>query len=662
MGKGILFLLLLVYGLPGKGQTKTILTEQQNWYDQGKSFYQKKDYTAAINAFKRAESIAVQQKDTLLLMNALSRIALCFAGREDYQQAENYYRTVLVLELAYKDSTRIAKAYNNVGFAKHYLSQLDSCLFYYHKALSIYRSTGNEGIPQFIKNIGLVYQMKGDVEKAAASLFESAELFEKQNDTPEVASIYNILGNMYNESGYDSLSLHYHNKGLELRKSLNDEVAVAQSLNNLANTVKSVIGTDSALSLFRQALEIAIRHGNNRLRSALLNNIGEIFLDRGKIDTCKALFFESLKLKRELKDQYGIAHTTHNLARVSLLQKKNSEAESLVMEGLAIAKDIKAAKLLVKYYGMYAYLLTANEKFKEATRYYQLYLGLKDSLLSELKLKAFSEAEVKYRTNNLEEEVAYLRPLEKEIEVLNLHAENQRQRLKFQHAVNWGMGIGAFMMFILVLMARRVSVQRKKYNELLALKNEEIFHRVKNNLNILMAIFSGQSRMTSNEELKSILKQNESRIKTIRHLHDRLSREPNNNLSAKIYFEGLIDDLLFTSNYSKSKCRISIGDVQLGADKTLYMGLIINELVTNSIKHGLGQHPDPFLEVLLKQHPGYIELKVKDNGPGIQREANPRQEESYGMNLLYKLVREELEGEVQYSYEQGAVFTIKIPT
>jgi len=653
-------LLLLIFVTFFLSQKVVSQEKMIDWYKEGKTLYKKQNYNAAIEAFKKANQLAKKSNDTLYIMNSISRIGLCYLAIEKYEFSELFFKKSLRLEMLNGDSIRIAKGYNNVGITKYYLSELDSCLFYYRKALEIYRAKKSRVLPQFIKNIGLVYRKKSNYEEASNYLFESAKIFETQNNQKESASIYSTLGNMYNELGYDSLSIHYHKLGLNIRKNFNNKLAYAQSLNNLANVIKRSVSKDSALSMYKSSLLITKDYNSKRLESALLNNIGEIYLDWGEIEKSKFYLNQSLDLKKNLGDKYGISHTLQNLSRVAFEEKEIVKSEKFILEGLSIAEEIGAGEIILKYYGLYSQLLTEDKRFEKATNYYGRYLKLKDSLLNYYKLKAFSEAEVKYRTDNLEKQVAFLKPLEKEIQLLNVKSENQESKIKLQRGVTLAISIGAFLLLILFLLIWRIGKQRKKINNLLEIKNEEITHRVKNNLEILTGIFIGQSRTAKNHEVKSILLQNQHRIKTISHLHNTLSREPESDVSIKIYFEGLIDDLLFSFNFPKKNCLLYFDDITLKADTILHLGLLINELITNAIKHGLKDITNPRLELTLKKIKSSIELQVKDNGLGIDS-LNIKEKESYGMSLINKLVKHQLKGSITYRYDKGAIFNIQIP-
>jgi len=630
-------------------------------YNKGKILYKERKYDEAIEAFKISKTLASKSGDTISTTNALSRIGLCYLGKEDYKISEKYFKRSLELEIICGDSARIAKGFNNIGITKYYLSELDSCLFYYKKALSIYQNTSNKKLPKFLKNIGLVYKKKGDYINSSKYLFQAAKMFENKKNNEEAAAIYSIIGNMYNESGYDSLSLHYHNLGLKLRKDLNDNLAIAQSMNNIANIIRKVYGIDTALVIYNKALTLTKRVKNKRLESIILNNIGEIYLELSNSKTSREFFLSSLKIKKSLSDQHGIAHTTFNLAKLDEMLGNYEDLERHLSIGISISKNIKAPNLLVKYYGLYSKYLTSKKEYKNATQYFKLYLNLKDSLLNELKVKSISEAEIKYQTSQLEKQVAFLKPLENEIEILNLKTENQENKLKFQNIVNWTLGISIFLMLIIILLILRISNQRKRMNVLLELKNEEVTHRVKNNLEILTMIFKGQSRMIKDEKIKSILDQNQHRIKAINHLHRSLSKTPEIGVSSKIYFDGMIDDLLFSLNFPKINCSLTIENLRLDADMMLHIGLLMNELVTNAIKHGLRNVQNPRLDVSLIKKNQFIELKIRDNGQGIDKSIDLNNVDSYGMTLVKKLTNRQLDGNLNYSYQNGAIFTIKIP-
>ncbi|WP_046755445.1 tetratricopeptide repeat-containing sensor histidine kinase [Kordia jejudonensis] len=658
-----LFLIVISFHITNVfyAQKNGLAKQQIDYYQKGKEFHKEKKYDSAISYFEKYKSEALLNNDTIKAANAFYRIGLCYLTKENYKKAEDYFKETLSLEVQMKDSLRIAKGYNNVGIAKYYLSQLDSCLFYYDKALSIYRITSKKKLPQFLKNIGLVHKKKGDYLNASNYLFEAAQLLENEHKKAESASTYNIIGMMFNESGYDSLSLNYHSLSLKIRKELQDTLAIAKSLNNIANVAKRVYGLDSSLTTYNRAFKLIERFENDRIKSKILNNIGEVHLELKDYKKSKSYFKKSLVLKEELGDQYGIAYSLLNITKILLHEKKIREAEKLINRGLKISEEINSLTLLVQYHGIYSQLLTTNKEFEKATKYYKSYLQLKDSLLNELKIKSLSNAEVKYRTADLEKQVAFLEPLEGEIKILSLENENQKDKIKFQTTINWFLFFIVLAILFVLILLWRLGKQRKQINELLELKNEEITHRIKNNLEILTGIFNNQLRVTNNESVKEILTQNKHRLKVINHLHNRLSSEPNKDISAKIYFEGLIDDLLFSFNFSKSKCDSSIDELQISTDTILHVGLLMNELITNAIKHGLKETKEPKLEISLKNYDSYLELKVKDNGHGLPENIDLVSIESYGMILIDKIVNRQLDGELIYAYKNGALFTINIP-
>ena len=105
---------------------------------------------------------------------------------------------------------------------------------------------------------------------------------------------------------------------------------------------------------------------------------------------------------------------------------------------------------------------------------------------------------------------------------------------------------------------------------------------------------------------------------------------------------------------------IELPDQSMDIDRAIPIGLIVNELVTNAFKHAFKDINHPLIAISLKQtEEKSIELKVADNGKGLQPAADFKKSGSFGMKLVYTLV-DQLNGELSINQHQGTVFTIDI--
>lgn len=189
----------------------------------------------------------------------------------------------------------------------------------------------------------------------------------------------------------------------------------------------------------------------------------------------------------------------------------------------------------------------------------------------------------------------------------------------------------------------------------------EIHHRVKNNMQIISSLLSLQSNSMLDEKYKELFKESQNRIISMALIHEKLylSRD-----IERIDFKEYIDDLarsLFQSYevYGNIELRINVNDVYLGIDFAIPCGLIINELVTNSIKYGFPDGRKGIISILIKSNDtGYVELEVNDNGVGIPEGFDISKTTSLGLHLV-TLLSDQLNGEISWDGNDGTKFKIK---
>lgn len=188
---------------------------------------------------------------------------------------------------------------------------------------------------------------------------------------------------------------------------------------------------------------------------------------------------------------------------------------------------------------------------------------------------------------------------------------------------------------------------------------KEIHHRVKNNLQIVSSLLSLQSGTIENETALSAIKEGQSRIKSMALLHQRLYQ--NKDDFSKLNFKYYIIEL--TKSIEKShkttndeiKTIIDVENIYFDIDTAVPLGLIINELITNSYKYAFISGGNLYISIKKQSESDYL-LIVKDSGSGI-RDFDINNISSLGLKLVYMLTRQ-LRGHLKYEYESGAKFII----
>ncbi|HTX98540.1 MAG TPA: PAS domain S-box protein [Bacteroidota bacterium] len=191
---------------------------------------------------------------------------------------------------------------------------------------------------------------------------------------------------------------------------------------------------------------------------------------------------------------------------------------------------------------------------------------------------------------------------------------------------------------------------------------KEIHHRVKNNLQVVSSLLSLQADRIQDDQLKPILAESQSRVRAMALVHEKLYRSGN---LAKInfgdYLTTMADDL--TRSYGKPgiETATDIEPILLEIDTAIPCGLIVNELVTNALKHAFPGERRGTIRITLKQAgaDGAV-LGVQDDGIGFPFEAALKQKASMGMMLIDALA-DQISGTIRVDNSTGTRFTLTIP-
>lgn len=215
---------------------------------------------------------------------------------------------------------------------------------------------------------------------------------------------------------------------------------------------------------------------------------------------------------------------------------------------------------------------------------------------------------------------------------------------------------------LLVLMQdvteRRVAEERIR----LSLKEKEVLlkevhHRVKNNLQIISSLLNLQSKYIKDDQALEMFKESRNRIRSMTLIHEKLYRSKDlANLDVAEYIQNLSSNLFRSYSAGRVNLKTQVDDILLGIDTAIPCGLIINELVSNSLKHAF---PDKQGEILVNLHrdDGKFTLTVSDNGVGFPEHVDFRNTDSLGLQLVCTLT-DQLDGAIELNRTGGTEFKI----
>lgn len=190
----------------------------------------------------------------------------------------------------------------------------------------------------------------------------------------------------------------------------------------------------------------------------------------------------------------------------------------------------------------------------------------------------------------------------------------------------------------------------------------ELHHRVKNNLQIISGLLYLQGYHLNNPELISILRGSRDRIESMAHIHDQLCRSQNlSRIDLQEYINTLAKHLYgsLCNHQAEIDLLLEIEPIALNPNVAIYCGLIINELLSNSLKYAFpDQQPGTIGIQIYQESKQELVLKIWDTGIGLPQDFNLDTCHSLGLPLVYQLVTTQLQGTITRLAEAGTVFEI----
>ncbi|MDI6644125.1 MAG: PAS domain S-box protein [Methanobacteriaceae archaeon] len=189
----------------------------------------------------------------------------------------------------------------------------------------------------------------------------------------------------------------------------------------------------------------------------------------------------------------------------------------------------------------------------------------------------------------------------------------------------------------------------------------EIHHRVKNNMQIISSLLNLQSHHVDGDETRSVLKESQGRVKSMAMIHEKLYQSTDfSHINFGKYIEELVFDLFHTYGVNKAyiKPDIQVEDFQINLDTAIPCGLIINELVTNSLKYAFPNNKKGTVKVEFKSIGDEYLLIVSDDGIGLPENIQMNKRDTLGMQLVNSLI-EQLEGELELDRTDGTTYKMK---
>lgn len=496
-----------------------------------------------------------------------------------------------------------------------------------------------------LTNLGYVYERRGDLSKAFEYATQTLQLGEKYNDKKAKAMAYSDMSNLFWKQGRFEKGVEYGLRSLALfeERGLLD-MDFDFTLHVLGNNLVELKRYNEALSYFQRSASIGEKYGFYNNLSDTYIALTELFIKVGEYGNAENSGKEALKYAELLENDFMVVRSLLSLGKLKNLEGDFRTAETYLQSSLDTAGEYFGDMF---YLGLiYQELSKAYEGKNEINRSFEAY-----KKYHELTQRVFnSEADQRIAQLQTELEVS-----QKE-STISLQMEKLKQQATIQVFTLILTGLMIFFLFFLY----RVFMKRKKYSLLLEKKNKEkefllkeIHHRVKNNLETISSLLSLQTAEIENQEFQSIMIESQNRVHSMGMIHQNLYQGENMTaIEMKQYFlnlGGYIIDTFDAKDRIEFDC--TMNPLELDVDRAIPIGLIVNELITNSLKYAFPDKRTGKISISLSETDFHLLLKVSDNGIGIGKSSGIKGT-GFGTQLV-DLLTKQLDGKMTLVTAKG---------
>lgn len=572
----------------------------------------------------------------ILLLNILIAKASNLDSLVEYSW-ENKYESLEETKKFYKEILPTVKEQKNV--------QLEAKLFSY---------------------LGIIEDLNGNSARAIEWLFKAIKIQEEHQFLKDLSFSYNNLGVAYFYQFSHNQALSYYKKSLEIDETLNDEKGVAGTLINIGVLYTYMDSLDKSKEFYLEALEVYQRGNDSLGIESVFNNLAKISTENKDYKEAINFYHKSLEYAKGSKNPESLFTTYYSLSTSYLALNQLDTALFYANKATNLAQKFNLRERLQWGYDILSEIYEAKNEYENSFNYLKLYTHLKDTLVNETKNAKIAEMQVLYESEKKDKQIAEIALEKEQEETLRISKEKER---------NLFLALALATVVILVFLAYAYYTKQKT-GILLEQRNKaiqenlnqketmigEIHHRIKNNLQIISNIFDLQARTLKDKEALKAINDSRNKVNAMAIIHQKLYQQ-NDIYGIKIddYIKNLSESIIETFNVNTNKIYLhyEIEPIYLHIDTSIPLGLIITEILTNSIKYAFSEYENGNIFIRLIKKLDYLELEIKDDGIGFEYNPTKDNGNSFGIKMIKSLCRQ-LKADFEVIDNKGTIYLLKI--
>lgn len=557
----------------------------------------------------------------------LGSAARIYSSRNDTHATDSISRTIITYAHSAADSMEALRA---VAICEENLGRLDKALDAYLNSYRIAHSIGNTMFAATnLRQAASILRDQKQFDKALQYYEEAAALAEKINLVSLLASTYHSIGVLYKRKGNYPEAIRYGHLALGLKQEM--------------GRPKKVLTTACMMA--------------------------ESYWAMAQYNDLKAVCLEYLPVSESINMHEVTGKMGYLVAIAFAKTGQAAEGRSWLVRANAATEQVKNQEEWPALFEMAASAHAALGQYEGAYRYQLKHQLVKDSIYDMEKNRLVLEMQADFDS-------------ERQVErIQNLNRENElaQAQLAAARTRQVGLGVGLALAGLLAFILYRNVAIRQQHNQTLTRANtdlerknadiqmllREVHHRVKNNLQLVSSLLRLQARKVDDAATRDVLRTSHARIQAMSTLHEQLYQgDIVQRVDIQQYLAHLCHTLASTyaSNDATVDLRLTIDPTNMDIDTAIPIGLITNELITNSFKYAFPHRNDGQIDVQLRTSGTHFQFTVADNGKGLPLQGGspaPTQH-GFGLELVASLV-EKLNGTLQYTQQGGTCIAISAP-
>ncbi|MFY0687186.1 MAG: tetratricopeptide repeat protein [Cyclobacteriaceae bacterium] len=502
-----------------------------------------------------------------------------------------------------------------------------------------------EGLATAYNNLGVAFWVRGELDRALRLYYLSINVRDSVGGDLGLGNTYHNIANVFRAQENFGESKNWFNKALKIRHVINDSLGLSYSLNNLGLIAQTEKKYDSAHHYLNQSLSIRQSLKNVRGIATSHMSLGKLYIELNELEKAEQLLVTALEEWESIKHSQGQADSYIELARLSSIKNNQVQLQDYIEKGIAVAKSIQAKPQLLSLYELSAdaYLeeLDTLSSFKQLQKAYlyriDIYNQQREGMIQQYNL----------------DQITY------DNEILQKENLLQKEQILRQEGTARAIGIIAFFLVLLLILAYFLLRMRIRSNKKLTLSNRElnqtlenlkqtqsklvqsekmaslgtltagVSHEINNPLNFVQGAYDGLSEyfdknksteFENTEALLDIIKTGIERISKIVKGLNQFSRT-NENMNEACDIHSILDNCL-TILHDKHKNRVDIIK-EFSTDDLLVMGNVgkLHQVFLNILSNAIQAIPNDgkiILKTRIKQK--YALVEILDNGVGISQD------------------------------------------